>query len=53
MGFRQSKIHTDTYYREVELILMDTVDISGANREDVIEALRQIAKQLEDSTFPV
>jgi hypothetical protein len=47
-----SEIHTEVYHRDVLMTLV-RVDVPGATREDIIEALREIAMDLEEGEFSV
>ncbi len=47
-----SEILTEVYHRDVLMTLV-RVDVPGANREDIIEALREIAMDLEEGEFSV
>ncbi len=47
-----SKIHTGFYHINVTTVLV-TVDIPSATRDDIIEALREIAEDLQDGSFPI
>jgi len=47
-----SQTHTKIYYANVNAVLL-RVDVSGAIRDDVIKALRDIARRLQAGTFPI
>ena len=47
-----SETHTEIYHRGVLMTLI-RVDVPGSTREDVIEALREIAMDLEEGVFSV
>jgi hypothetical protein len=47
-----SETHTEIYHRDVLMTLV-RVDVPGATRDDLIEALREIAMDLKEGAFSV
>jgi len=47
-----SKMHTNFYHINVVAVLV-AVDIPGAVRDSIVEALREIAEDLQDGVFPI
>ena len=47
-----SQTHTDIYHENVIAVLLD-VDIPGATRGDIFDALRDIAYNLQSGNFPI
>jgi hypothetical protein len=48
-----STIHTDFYHENVFFVLREAATIPGATKEDIEEALRDIARSLQAGTFPL
>jgi len=47
-----SQTHTNIYHANVVTVLM-RVDLVATSKEDIIDALREIAADLQEGTFPI
>jgi len=48
-----AETHTNDYYGNVEVVLLNVADVPGATREDVVKGLRDIGRRLQAGTFPI
>ena len=51
-AYAHTAVHTRFYHANVLTVLM-RADVPGATKEDIEEALREIAEDLASGTFPV
>jgi hypothetical protein len=52
-AYAHSIIHTDFYYANVTSILQAEVAVSGTTKDDILEALKDIAQELKSGVFPI
>lgn len=52
-AYAHNRIHTKIYHANVFFVLREAAKIPGATKDDIEEALRDIALQLQAGTFPI
>ena len=52
-AYAHSIIHTDFYYANVTSILQAEAAIDGTTKEDILEALKDIAEELKSGVFAI